>query len=287
MPAAGEFPTVDVRVVDGDFFRAMSIPLRRGRLFTEQEMTEVRHVVVVNESLVREQFPNQDPIGQKLIINMMDDPQPSEIIGVVGDVKHSGLDVPVRGMSFWPHPELTYGGMYLLIHADANPLGLVDSIRQELKAMDANLPLASVRLMDEWIADSTARSRFTTLLLGIFAGVALVLAAVGIYGVLANAVVQRTHEIGVRMALGAQRGDVVRLVLRYGGTLVAIGLAIGLGAALGLSRFLETLLFEVSTTDPLTFAGVGVLLLAVALLACWIPARRATKVDPMVALRYE
>jgi putative ABC transport system permease protein len=247
----------------------------------------VRHVVVVNESLVREQFPNQDPIGQKLIINMMDDPQPSEIIGVVGDVKHSGLDVPVRGMSFWPHPELTYGGMHLLIQADANPLGLVDSIRQELKAMDANLPLASVRLMDEWIADSTARSRFTTLLLGIFAGVALILAAVGIYGVLANAVVQRTHEIGVRMALGAQRGDVVRLVLRYGGTLVAIGLAIGLGAALGLSRFLETLLFEVSTTDPLTFAGVAVLLLAVALLACWIPARRATKVDPMVALRYE
>ncbi len=287
MPAAGEFPTVDARVVDGDFFRAMGIPLLRGRLFTEEEMTDVRHVVVVNESLVREQFPNQDPIGQKLVINMMDDPQPSEIIGVVGDVKHSGLDIPVRAMSYGPQPELTSGGMHLLIRAESSPLSLVDSIRRELKAMDANLPLASVRMMDERIADSTARSRFTTLLLGIFAGVALILAAVGIYGVLANAVVQRTHEIGVRMALGAQRGDVLRLVLRYGATLVAIGLAIGLAAALGLSRFLETLLFEVSTTDPVTFAGVAVLLLGVALLACWIPARRATKVDPMVALRYE
>jgi len=190
-------------------------------------------------------------------------------------------------MSYWPHPELTYGGMHLGVRADVNPLGLVESIRKELKSLDANLPLASVRMMEDWIADSVSQSRFATLLLALFAGVALLLAAVGIYGVLAYSVGQRTHEIGVRIALGAVPGHIVQLVLAQGMRLAVIGVVIGLGAAAGLTRFLETMLFETRATDPLTFSGIAVLLMGVAIAACWIPARRATKVDPIVALRYE
>ena len=287
MPEAGKFPVVDVRVTDAAYFRAMGIPLLRGRLFTEDEMTNARHVVIVNETLAREQFPGEDPLGRELVISMMDDPPPSRIIGVVGDVKHHGLNLPVRGMSYWPHPELAYSGMHFVVRANGNPLQQVESIRRELKSLDANLPLASVRLMEEWIAESVSRARFATLLLAVFAGVALVLAAVGISGVLAYSVAQRTHEIGVRVALGAASGHIARLVLAQGMKMALIGVLIGLAGAAALTRFLETMLFNVSTTDPATFAGVLALLAGVALAACWIPARRATKVDPMVALRYE
>jgi putative ABC transport system permease protein len=286
-PQPGQFPVVDVRVTDAEFFRTMGIPLRRGRLFTEDEMTQVRHVVVVSEALVREQFPNQDPIGQKLVIQMMDDPPASEIIGVVGDVLHVGLDVPVRAMSYWPHPELVYTGMHLLVRAEGNPLALVDAVRRELKQMDANLPLTSIRLMNDWIADSVARARFSTVLLSVFGGLALALAAVGIYGVMAYTVAQRTHEIGIRLALGAQRGDILRLVVRQGMTLALVGVGIGVAAALGVTRLLASMLFQVKPTDPLTIAGVAVGLAAVALIACYVPARRATRVEPVVALRYE
>ena len=286
-PLPAERPTVDVRVVDQNYFAAMSIPLLKGRLFTEREATEESHVVVINEAMARLNFPGEDPIGKRVVINMKDENLPNEIIGVVGDVKHTGLDVEPRAMTYWPHPELARSGMTLVVRADGDPLGLTAAVRREVQAMDADQPIADVRTMAQLLADAVARARFSALLLAIFAAVALVLAGVGIYGVMAYAVAQRTHEIGVRRALGAQTGDVLRLVLRQGMTLALAGVGVGLVAALALTRVLASLLYGVSATDPLTFVGLAALLATVALLACLIPARRAAKVDPMVALRYE
>jgi putative ABC transport system permease protein len=208
-------------------------------------------------------------------------------IGVVGDVHQMGLDTAPEPTVYWPTPELVYSGMTILARTSNDPLTLVSAARAELQKIDPELPMASVATMDQLLGDSLSRSRFTMLLLGIFAAVALLLAAVGIYGLIAYSVTQRTQELGIRIALGAQRRDVLRLVLTQRTRLTLLGVAIGVLAALALSRLLATLLFGVSATDPLTFAGVAGLLAFVALLACFIPARRATRVDPIVALRYE
>jgi putative ABC transport system permease protein len=232
-----------------------------------------------------------NPLGQKAAVYMKSlaesEIQPSEIIGVVGDVHQMGLDTAPEPTVYWPLPELVYSGMTILARTSNDPLALVSAARAELRKIDPELPMASVATMDQLLADSLSRSRFTMLLLGIFAAVALLLAAVGIYGLIAYSVTQRTQELGIRIALGAQRRDVLRLVLTQGTRLTLLGVAIGVFAALVLSRLLATLLFGVSATDPLTFAGVAGLLAFVALLACFIPARRATRVDPIVALRYE
>jgi putative ABC transport system permease protein len=211
----------------------------------------------------------------------------AEVVGVVGDVHLAGLDTKPRSTLYWAQSQLTNNFMTVMVRSRLDAAGLAGAVKSKLAAIDPELPVAKIQMLEQVKSDSVQTRRFSLLLLGLFAGLALVLASVGIYGVLAYAVERRTREIGIRMALGAQRGDVVGLVLRYGGLLAATGLGIGLGAALALTRFLETMLFEVSTTDPVTFAAVAALLAAVALLACWIPARRATKVDPMVALRYE
>jgi putative ABC transport system permease protein len=213
--------------------------------------------------------------------------QPSEIIGVVGDVHQLGLDTAPEPTVYWPHSELVMSGMTILVRTSNDPLALLSTIRNQLQQLDPELPMAAVTTMDQLLADSLSRSRFTMLLLGIFAVVAVVLAAVGIYGLIAYRVTQRTQELGIRIALGAQRRDVLRLVLVQGTRLTLLGVALGVLAALTLSRLLGSLLFGVSATDPLTFAGVAGLLAVVALLACFIPARRATRVDPLVALRYE
>ena len=190
-------------------------------------------------------------------------------------------------MSYWPHPELTYSGMTLVLRAQGEPTAIANAARNVIRTLDPEQPVADVRPMESLIGTSVARARFNTLLLTIFAVVALLLASLGIYGVVAYSVAQRTREIGVRMALGARRMDVLRLVVRRGMTLALGGVAIGVAASFALTRLMETLLFNVSATDPLTFAGIPLLLIFVALLACLIPARRAAKVDPMVALRYE
>ncbi len=283
----GQGLNTGVIVTDLNYFRTMRIPLKRGRLFTDQEAAEMRHVVVVNEAFAEKNFPGEDPLGKRVVIHMKNDNQPCEIIGIVGDSKHMNLDAEVKPMSYWPHPELTYSGMTFVIRTKGEPTAVANAARNVIRALDPEQPVADVRTMESLIGTSVARARFNTLLLTIFAVVALLLASLGIYGVMAYSVAQRTHEIGVRMALGARAGDVLRLVVRRGMALALGGVAIGVIASFALTRLMTTLLFNVSATDPLTFIGIPLLLSLVSLLACLIPARRAAKVDPMVALRYE
>ncbi|HEV1992894.1 MAG TPA: ABC transporter permease [Candidatus Acidoferrum sp.] len=286
-----DLPVANVRVVGPDYFDTMNIPLRAGRLFNAQELTVEKHVTIINQAFADRYLHGVNPLGQKAAIYMKslveNQLQPSEIIGVVGDVHQMGLDTAPEPTVYWPHPELVYSGMTILVRTSNDPFALASAARTELQQLDPELPLAGVATMDQLLADSLSRSRFTMLLLGIFSAVALVLAAVGIYGLIAYSVTQRTQELGIRIALGAQRRDVLRLVLAQGTRLTLLGVAVGVLAALAFSRLLATLLFGVSATDPLTFAGVAGLLAFVALLACFIPARRATRVDPIVALRYE
>jgi putative ABC transport system permease protein len=286
-PAAGESPVADVRVIDRDFFQVMGIELLRGRNFNEREAAEASHVVVINETLARTYFADEDPIGKKLIINMMDDPAPSEIIGVVRDVKYHGLDREPRAMTYWPHPELAYGGMMLVVKTQSDPLNVVAGVQREIQSLDRDQPIADVRTMERMISESVAKSRFSMLLLTIFAALALVLAAVGIYGVMSYSVNERTREIGIRMALGAGTADVLRLVVGRGMMLAALGVAAGLAGAVALTRLMKSLLYEVSATDPVTFAAIALLVAGVAAVSCYIPARRAARVDPQIALRCE
>jgi putative ABC transport system permease protein len=289
--ALSDLPVTNVQVVGSNYFSTMNIPLRAGRLFNAQELTEAKHVTIINQAFADKYLHGVNPLGQKAAIYMKSlsesELQPSEIIGVVGDVHQTGLDTVPEPTVYWPHPELVMSGMTILVRTANDPRLIAPAARAALQQLDPELPLAGVATMDQLLADSLSRSRFTMLLLGIFASVALLLAAVGIYGLIAYSVTQRTQELGIRIALGAQRRDVLRLVLAQGTRLTFLGVAIGLFAALALSRLLSTLLFAVSASDPLTFAGVAALLAVVALLACFIPARRATRVDPIVALRYE
>ena len=286
-PASGERPVVDVRVIEPDYFRTMRIPLLRGRFFNEREETEESHVVIISETMAREQWPNQDPIGQQVVIEMKDKDVPSTIVGVVGDVRDAGLDAPPKATSYWPHPELPYNFMSLAIRTSGEPMRLATAVEQQVLALDRDEPVSQVRTMDQWMGDSTAQARFNTVLLAAFAGMALLLAVVGIYGIMTYAVTQRRREIGIRLALGAQIADVLRLVSREGFSLALVGVALGLGLSLAMTQLLRSLLFQISALDPWVFGGVAALLSVVALAACLIPARRATCVDPMVALRYE
>jgi putative ABC transport system permease protein len=274
-----------VMVTDANYFRTMQIPLKRGRLFTDQEAAEMRHVVIINEAFAQRHFQNEDPLGKRVTIYMKDDNQPCEIIGIVGDSKHRGLDAGIGPMSYWPHPELASSGMTFVIRAKGDASAITSGARNVIRTLDPAQPVGDARSMESLIGSSMAVARFNTLLLTIFAVVAMLLAGVGIYGVMAYSVEQRSREIGVRMALGARASDVLRLVVGRGMTLALLGVAIGVAASFALTRLMETMLFNVSATDPLTFAGIPLLLALVALLACLIPARRATKVDPMVALR--
>jgi predicted permease len=289
--ALSDLPVANVRVVGPDYLATMNIPLRAGRFFNANELADEKHVTIINQAFADKYLHGVDPLGQKAVIYMKSLEEsgnyPSEIIGVVGDVHQMGLDTVSEPTVYWPHPELVMSGMTILLRTSRDPLALVSTARGEVQKLDPELPMAAVATMEQLLADSLSRSRFTMLLLGIFSAVALILASVGIYGLIAYSVTQRTQELGIRIALGAQRHDVLRLVLAQGTRLTLLGVALGVFAALALSRLLASMLFGVSATDPLTFAGVAVLLAVVALLACFIPARRATRVDPIIALRYE
>jgi len=274
-------------VTDVNYFQTMQIPLKLGRLYNEQEATEMRHVVVVNETFVQKNLQGQNPLGKRLTIYMKDDNVPTEIIGVVADHKHLGLDVPVEPVAYWPHPELAYSGMTLMLRTRGDASAVAGAARNVIHTLDPQQPIGEVSTMQTLLSASVARARFSAWLLSVFSFVALAMAAVGIYGVMSYSVLQRTHEIGVRMALGAQRFDVLKLVVRKGIVLGVAGVVVGLVASFALTRLISTLLFEVTATDTVTFVAVSLGLFLVVLIACFVPARRATRVDPLKALRYE
>ena len=282
-------PVTDVRVVEPDYFHTMGIPLVAGRDFNEQEASVQSHVIIINKALATGYFHGESPIGKRITVDMGGNTAkfPSVIVGVVGDVKHEGLNTIAGPMIYWPHPELPFPFMTFVIRTTGNPLALTGSIRQNVKQLDPGLPVSDIATMEQRMSDSLAESRFSTLLLGIFAVVAIVLATVGIYGVTSYAVTARQHEIGIRMAIGAQPTDVERMFFRRGIALTLTGLGLGLIASFALTRLMAGLLFGITSRDPLTFIVMATLLLTVAMLACYIPARRATRVDPLVALRYE
>ena len=275
------FPT-DWRRVNQNYFTALRIPLLRGRNFTEQEVRQGDKVVIVSQQIVDTAFPNENPLGKR-IVTMFGFPY--EIVGVVGDIRHNSLqNQPFAAMYF---PDINAGRMNLVIRTQGDPLNTVGGVRKEVHALDPDQPIAEVKRMSDWVVSSVAAERYRTTLLTLFAALAMILAATGIYGVMSYSVAQRTHEIGVRMALGARRFDVLKMVVRQGMVLTLIGVVLGLGGAFALTRVMSSFLFGVTAKDPITFAVVAVLLMAVAFVACFVPARRATKVDPLVALRYE
>ena len=273
----------DFRRVNQHYFSAMQIPFLRGRNFTEQEVRQSTRVVIISDLLARQVFPNEEPIGKRLIMAIGNDP--FEIIGIVGDIRHRGLESAPRAAMYLPTNQTP--GTSVVVRTKGDPASLAGAIRKEVRAIDPDQPIAAVRTMNEWMDTAVAGSRYRTALLALFAFVALVLASTGIYGVMSYSVSQRTHEIGVRMALGARHLDVMTLVVRQGMTLVMVGVALGILSATALTRVMSTLLFGVTAKDPLTFVVVAALLTLVAFVACYLPARRATKVDPLVALRYE
>jgi putative ABC transport system permease protein len=274
--------------VSPDYFRALGTSLAEGREFTERDEVKAAKVVIINRALARNLFPNESALGKRLqLVNSEQSNEWREIVGVVGDVRYSGLDDPSEAAIYTPFAQTPFMWSNLMIRTTVPPQSLIPGVRNAINSADAALQPVGFRTMEELVSESVAQPRFYTVLLGAFALLALLLSAVGIYGVIAYSVAQRTHEIGVRMALGAKGFDVLRLILRQGMTLALTGAGIGLLGAWAVTRLMAGLLFEISATDPMTFAGVASLLIAVALLACYIPARRAMKVDPMVALRYE
>ena len=283
----GNEAVADYTAVGADYFRTMNIALQRGRVFANSDTATTPQVMVVSDAFVKRYFPNEDPVGRRIVFDGPT-PTPREIIGVVGDVRRNGLDADVEPEMYVSHVQNPERRMNVVIRTDARDASqLTPAARAEVKAFDPDQIIWRTQTLEQLLGTSVAPRRFNMMLLGIFASVALVLAAVGLYGVMSYSVTWRTHEIGVRMALGAKRADVLRLVVRQGMIMALIGLAIGLIGALSLSRVMSSMLHGVSPTDPLTFTGVSIVLLVVALLACLIPARRATRVDPIVALRTE
>jgi predicted permease len=277
----------DSRVATGDYFRTMGIPLLQGRTFDAHDTRQATRVIVVNEALARATFPGQDPIG-KHITQFGPQNETLQIVGVVGNVRHLGLETAPRPEIYQPLAQASWPRAYVAVKtAAADPLSLLPAVQSAVWSVDKNVALGNARTMEDVITRTLAQRKFTMVLLGIFAGLAVVLAAVGLYGVMSYVVTQRTREIGIRMALGAQRADVLSLVIRQGMILTAAGVVLGLAASLGLTRLIANLLYGIAATDALTFAALSLLLLTVALLACWLPARRASSVDPMIALRAE
>ncbi|MGH9794084.1 MAG: ABC transporter permease [Candidatus Acidiferrales bacterium] len=281
-------PGAAYRLVCPNYFRVMGIPLIAGRDFTHADTIGAAEVVIVNEALVRRYFPNEDPLGKRFKLGGPRSTNPwFTIVGVVGDVKHFGLDDRARREMFRPYSQAVWPSMTIIAKTPSAPAAFAPAIRKAASGIDRELPISRVQTMQAWVDATAGPRRFPMQLLSAFGVVGLLLAAMGIYGVMSYGVLQRTHEIGVRMALGAQPPDVARMILREGALLALAGIAIGLLGALWLARLLENLLYGVTASDPVTLATVSLLLAMVALFACWLPARRAMRVDPMIALRHE
>ncbi len=282
--AAGEKPAAQLRFISAGYFSALNIPLVSGRVFTERDNPQAPPVVLINEAFAREHFQTENPLGKKLKLGWGGE-APKEIVGVAGNVRHRSLSDTARAEMYVPQAQFANAGITLIVRATVKPESLINAVKQQVRALDPALPLTAIKTLDAYRHEALALPRFNTFLLGVFALLALALTLVGLYGVMSYSVTQRTQEIGIRMALGAQVGDVLRLIVGQGMKLVSVGVLLGLAGALAATRLLQSWLYDVSASDPLTFAGVALLLAIVAFLACWIPARRATKVDPMIALR--
>jgi putative ABC transport system permease protein len=305
-PSRDQTPLMEACLVTPDYFRAMNIPLKRGRFFNDHDdrsalvgkdlskYNEVEkqlaalNTVIIDEEFARRYWPAEDPIGKRIALGSEEHPNLLTVVGVVGRVKMEGLSQDSnRVQGYFPYAQIPNNDMTVILKAAGDPNQLIAAVRQQVKAIDPDQPIYSIRTMDDIRAESVAPERLNLTLLSIFAGIALVLAIVGIYGVMSYSVTQRTHEIGIRMAIGAQPRDVFRMVIRQGMMLALIGVGFGLVGAFALTRLMASMLFGVEPTDPVTFTAIAVLLTGVALVACYVPGRRATKVDPVISLRYE
>ena len=285
-PPPGSEPVASYSPVSSEYLNVLNIPLKQGRFFTKFDTARSPRVVVINETMARRYFPNEDPVGQRLNV-MFGETETREIVGVIGDVLHNGLHTEPRAEMFVPHEQSASAYMTFLVKTTIDPSAQLAPVKRAIREVNPNQTFAKTATMEELVADSLKQRRFNLFLLGLFAVIALLLATIGIYGSISYSTRQRTNEIGVRIALGAQSRDVLRLIVGQGVGLALVGVAIGLGAAFLLTRAIKGLLFGVSPTDPLTFLAISLLLLLTALVASLIPARRATKVDPLVALRSE
>ena len=286
VPANGPAPHADQRVVSPGYFAAMGIPLLRGRLLSNADSADAPLAVVIDEALAQQYWKDKDPIGRHL--RHFSDKSWATVVGIVGHVQHNALDAKLRKSTFyWSYLQAPAQNLQFVVHTAGDPMSLANAVQRQVAGLDKDVPIFDVKTMDQRVAASLANRRFAAWLLAAFSFIAMLLAAVGLYGVMAQSVLQRSREIGVRMALGAQSGDVLGMILRQGATLIAGGLIAGILAALALTSLMKSLLFGISPEDPLTFAGVAALLVLVALVATYIPARRATHVDPVNTLRYE
>jgi predicted permease len=288
LPPGEKFINADERIVTGHYFEAMQIPLIKGRLFNEQDTADKPPVVLVDEFMAQQLWPNQDPLGKRISFGDLDTkPQWASVVGVVGRIKHETLDADSRIAFYLSQSQYISRLVNVVVRSNTDPVQLASAVIHQLHQLDPDLPVSGVLTMDQRVAESLARRRFATVLLGLFAAFALALATIGIYGVMAYLVNQGTREIGIRMALGASQRGILRLVVKQGLVLALCGVGLGLVLAVAFSRLVSSLLFGIQATDPLTFAAIALLLLMVALLASYIPARRAARIDPMISLRYE
>jgi putative ABC transport system permease protein len=285
-PRPGEEYSTDIRPIAGDYFRALGVPLLRGRFFDARDNERAGPVFIVNDALARQYFGGTNPVGRRISFEW-EETISGEIVGVVGSVREMGPTEKAAPAIYRPYAQMPFAQMTLLLRAAGDPMALAAAAAAVVRDIDPNQPVAEIRTMEEVVANTVARPRLLVYLLGGFAGMALLLAALGLYGVISHSVTQRRHEIGVRVALGAAHRDVLRLIVQQGMGLTVVGLLFGLLAALAATRVMGSLLFETGASDPLTLSGVSAFLAAVALIACYVPARRAARVDPMVALRVE
>ena len=286
-PRLGDEPSADILVIDPGYLQTMEIPLLAGREFTERDNQNSARVMIINETMARQFWPHESPIGKRVTMKDWGPPLTGEIVGVAGDVKINGLDAAIGPAIYWPYSQFPVNFNAIVVRGDTDPLRLVSAVKSEIWSVDKNQPISKIATMEQVLSDSIAQRRLYLVLLAVFAGAALLLAAVGIYGVMSYSVSQRTHEIGIRLALGAGQNEILKLILGRGAKLALLGVAAGILAATALTRLMSSLLFGVSPSDPATLASVAMLLMLVAMAACYIPARRAMRVDPMIALRYE
>jgi putative ABC transport system permease protein len=296
-PEPGEEPIGQYRPISRGYFQTMRIPLIEGREFTERDNADARGVVIINQAMASRYWPDEDPIGKRVahttgrqfgpLGRIMPASLEFEIVGVVGNEKNNGLNAAADPAIYFSHDQFAYRSMSVVARSASDPMSLLGPIQNEVWAMDSSVPISDVKTATDILANSVAQPRFTLLLLGVFAGLALALAAVGIYGVMSYSITQRAREIGIRMALGARSSDVLRMTLKEGFKLALIGIGIGIAGAVLITRVMTSLLYGISATDPVIYAAVSIILAGVALAACFVPALRATRVDPMVALRYE